>query len=429
MHAVPAIAEQPPASASARGAQATWAWHRFVARARAVQVGRAIALALLLALLLVPGWARSLGIAGSIPWILLAAGAASTLLNGLLLRRDRVVESTARSRRLLRATSWSSLCLDTLCALYLIAATGGLRSPLLALQLGLVGAFALLFPRPLAAVPALLLLPLLARIDRLLDPAAAGGPFEILAILGYGGLDLAIILLLVEADRQGEAHHERLLRLERVERELAVAKERGRLSREMHDGLGASLTSLALQSEILLGRCPDGRFREEVAELRSGTSEALEELRHGLRLMRGEFRLGAAARSHCEQLRRRIGVDLRFEGDDHPAADLADAAALHLFRLLQEAVSNAVRHAAASRIEVRLEAADGVVSLSVRDDGKGFESSSVGEGHYGLRGMQERASRCGGSLELRSAAGLGTEVRAVVPIRSPSPPAGRKEAK
>ena len=88
-----------------------------------------------------------------------------------------------------------------------------------------------------------------------------------------------------------------------------------------------------------------------------------------------------------------------------------------LLRIGQEAVANAVRHAAASRIDVQLIYESSRVSLRVEDDGRGFSPGANGlEGHYGLRGMQERASEIDAALELESAPGEGTRVSVQAPL-------------
>jgi len=428
--------------------ESQWRRLQFVARARTIAKGRWLVIVGAAAILSIPGWAEALGLVGPAPWLLLAAMTSLGVLHHLLLPREAgdlgagdeppltsapapgfrprgssqqapppgpVPERTSPS--LLRTVSYLSLCVDTLAALYLVAATGGLRSPLLALQVGLTALFVLLFPRPLAALPALAILPVLAQLERALGLAAPGGLFEPLAVLGYGALDLAIIFLIVGASRREEIHHAGLIRLERAEGELALAEERARLSREMHDGLGAALTGLSMQAEVLLGLCESGRLREEALDLRAAADDALDELRQGLWVIRGEFGLYRAARSHCEQLGRRAKQEIRYRDDGVAAIPLPGQAQLSLFRLLQEALSNAVRHAEANVIDVELAADDAHCVVSIRDDGRGFDPRVDRVGHYGLRGMRERALRLGAALELVSAPGQGTDVRIAVPIQ------------
>jgi signal transduction histidine kinase len=109
-----------------------------------------------------------------------------------------------------------------------------------------------------------------------------------------------------------------------------------------------------------------------------------------------------------------ISVDV--EGESRP---LPEETEQHLLRIAQEAVTNAVKHARASRVSIHLEMAGRKLSLRVADNGKGFEQdeafSELG-GHFGLLGMRERAERLGGELRLHSEPGHGTEVAVTVPI-------------
>ena len=93
----------------------------------------------------------------------------------------------------------------------------------------------------------------------------------------------------------------------------------------------------------------------------------------------------------------------------------------HLYRLAQEALHNAVKHAQAKRAWVELVAADGEVVLTVRDDGVGFDPAEPYPGHFGLETMRERALRIGADLSLESAPGTGTKVRVQVPVPGPAP--------
>jgi signal transduction histidine kinase len=86
-----------------------------------------------------------------------------------------------------------------------------------------------------------------------------------------------------------------------------------------------------------------------------------------------------------------------------------------LYRIAQEALHNAIKHAQPTRLEVRLDCDESEVLLEIRDDGRGFEPTGSFPGHLGLRSMEERASRLGGTLEIESASGAGTCVRVRLP--------------
>jgi signal transduction histidine kinase len=144
-------------------------------------------------------------------------------------------------------------------------------------------------------------------------------------------------------------------------------------------------------------------LRSVVFELRPATLEA-----EGL---------AGVLRQHVELLRRVSGraIELRLGG---PVPDLAPAVAAEVLRVAQEALNNALRHADAERIEVRLEDGDGRVVLSVADDGGGFDAAAGGPVRgrsLGLTSMEERAAALGGRLAIASRPGEGTTVRLEVP--------------
>ena len=208
-------------------------------------------------------------------------------------------------------------------------------------------------------------------------------------------------------------------RLYERSRELSVVSERNRLARELHDAVSQKLFSVVLTAEAaatLLDRDVDAA-REKVARARELAREALDELRE----LVGELRppdlerdgLAGALRKHVEVLRplHAATIELALDGG---AATHGDAERdRDVLRIAQEALHNALRHARARRVEVRLAARDGILELDIRDDGLGFDPGDAGlrARHLGLTSMEERARRLGGRLDIRSAPGAGTRVR------------------
>jgi signal transduction histidine kinase len=203
----------------------------------------------------------------------------------------------------------------------------------------------------------------------------------------------------------------------------AEEEERKRIAGELHDRMGARFFELSYgidraraavggdrpDAELHLARlgadaraCGD-EIRELMNELRPtvlddfGVSEALRE--YGMALSAGQSELR---------------VKLEIDPDANAARQEVNAA---LFRIAQEAVLNARKHAEASELEIGLarDPSAARIVLSVRDDGCGFDARAPTRGRYGLMTMRERAEACGGTLELTSAPGRGTRVRAVVP--------------
>jgi signal transduction histidine kinase len=111
------------------------------------------------------------------------------------------------------------------------------------------------------------------------------------------------------------------------------------------------------------------------------------------------------------------GIPVSCDADER-ASELSRGASLALFRILQEALANAAKHARARRITVALARTDDVISLAVSDDGAGFDAGRLGtSGGLGLVMMRERASQLNGRFEFESAPGHGTIIRVVVPFR------------
>ncbi|MDE2764087.1 MAG: ATP-binding protein [Gemmatimonadota bacterium] len=120
----------------------------------------------------------------------------------------------------------------------------------------------------------------------------------------------------------------------------------------------------------------------------------------------------------------------RIDGELERVEDELDAvASLTLYRIVQEAVTNAVKHSGAGEAAVTLRTANGWVSATIRDEGRGFEWTKAealdGDGRIGLTGMHERAALVGGTLTVRSAPGEGTTIRASVPVSEPDPDSAR----
>lgn len=227
------------------------------------------------------------------------------------------------------------------------------------------------------------------------------------------------------------AQYQRLLqRLEANEREFrrlgrAVWRvqedERRRLARELHDGLGQNLTALKHRlAQLGGGLAPDqDGLRDKLEAAIALCSEALDDTRNLSRLLRPpilddlglEPALNWLARSFGEA----AGVAVVVEIEPLPALD-GELQTL-LFRIAQEALNNAGKHAAASSILLRLVERDRQLQLQVIDDGRGFDiEQAAGAGGSGLGSMRERLRLYGGQLELRSSPGHGTRLRARVPL-------------
>jgi signal transduction histidine kinase len=206
-------------------------------------------------------------------------------------------------------------------------------------------------------------------------------------------------------------------RLHERSRELSIVEERNRLARELHDSVAQKLFGVVLAAEAAATLHERGG-EEEPAQLRrvqALSREAMDELRSvifALRPVELESEgLATTLRKHVDVLRRAYGrgIELELLG----AVDLPLETQGEIFRIAQEALANALRHAEAKLIAVRLDARGGRITLAVTDDGSGFDPSDpAGRSRsLGLTSMEERGAALGGSLSIESAPGEGTTVR------------------
>jgi signal transduction histidine kinase len=205
-------------------------------------------------------------------------------------------------------------------------------------------------------------------------------------------------------------------RLYERSRELSILSERNRLALELHDVVSQKLFSLVLGAEsaaTLLDRDVPAA-RRQIDRLQELAREALDELR----LLILELRppdlerdgLAGALRKEVDMLRRLHDVEIVIDVEDGVGGGARDADVL---RIAQEALHNALRHAAPGRVSVRVVGDGERLLVEVIDDGAGFEpgDTELRSKHLGLTSMEERAKSIGGRLELRSAPGAGTTVR------------------
>jgi signal transduction histidine kinase len=205
-------------------------------------------------------------------------------------------------------------------------------------------------------------------------------------------------------------------------RELSILSERNRLALELHDVVSQKLFGVVLGAEsagTLLER-DVAAGREQVARVGALAREALDELGSLILELRppdlARDGLCGALRKHVDVLRRLHGTPIAIQADASVSAGGGERDR-EVLRIAQEALHNALRHAGASRVDVRLAGEDGRVRLEVADDGTGFDpgDAELRSRRLGLTSMEERAARLGGRLEIHSAPGAGALVRLEVP--------------
>ncbi|HYZ06940.1 MAG TPA: sensor histidine kinase [Rubrobacter sp.] len=216
-----------------------------------------------------------------------------------------------------------------------------------------------------------------------------------------------------------ESAHAKLERYAERVKELTVAEERARMSREMHDSLGHYLTviNVGLQNaQRFREKRPDAAW-EEVEEARSLTQEALSEVRRWVRALKPlalEERAGPEALAALAHSFEGSGFDVRFtvEGSER---ELSGETELVLYRALQEGLTNALKHSKARRVTASLAFGEESVSLTVADDGEGAPEGASEKG-FGLATLGERAGALGGVLSAGNSSEEGFALRVELPM-------------
>lgn len=232
----------------------------------------------------------------------------------------------------------------------------------------------------------------------------------------FDAVTLVVGMAVAAGNHVQQQHHRRqaILRLSQIEVEnLARLAERERIGRDLHDLLGHTLSVIALKSDLArrLAERDPARAHQEIAEVERIAREALGQVRSAVTGIRA-----AGLRTELARVRLMLeaaDLQLRTELCDEPLPVATETA---LAFALREACTNVVRHARASRVEVRLSVDGGQAELCIADDGRGgVDQTNAGNG---LRGLRERVEALEGQLHIDSARGQGTRLRIRLPLAS-----------
>ncbi len=203
----------------------------------------------------------------------------------------------------------------------------------------------------------------------------------------------------------------------------AQEEERYRLAREIHDGPAQILANVALQLEYIskLATRDPLRAKDEIDTIQKDLRLAVGEVRRFMYDLRPptltQNGVGNAVESHCQRLGQRFGIEILVRWP--PGISLLPPRDTAVFRIVQEALQNVVKHAHATRVEVQAVEMEGALEVSVSDNGRGFEPGQVQRldpKHFGLAGMRARAQQIGATLNISSIPGRGTTVLLKVPL-------------
>jgi signal transduction histidine kinase len=231
----------------------------------------------------------------------------------------------------------------------------------------------------------------------------------------------------LQAERLAEAKRREAQRVELFRRVVGAQEaERQRIARELHDETGQTLTAigLGLRGAATMLHQDVEKAAQHLRELEALAARSLDELQRVIADLRpshlDDLGLAAALRWYAEEVESRasLEVDVEVTGE---VQDIPSAVSTALFRVAQEALTNAVRHSGADFVLVVLEFLPSTVRLRVEDNGRGFDPAALenpARPSWGLMGIEERAHLLGGTMEVRSTPGEGTAIEVVVPYSS-----------
>lgn len=202
----------------------------------------------------------------------------------------------------------------------------------------------------------------------------------------------------------------------------AVLEERQRLARELHDSVSQQLFALSMMSSATLKMLESNptKVKEQMGQIASIANKAQGEMRALLLHLRpidlsGET-LTDGIISLLKELKKK--TDLKFEASVDDIEDVSKSVEEHLFRIIQEALSNILRHANASKIKLTLTEQGDHIYLYISDNGKGFDTAEERKVSYGLKTMSERCEEIGGHFTIRSQKGRGTYIEIRIPVKN-----------
>lgn len=203
--------------------------------------------------------------------------------------------------------------------------------------------------------------------------------------------------------------------------QLAASQERNRLARELHDTLAHSLSGVTVQLQAVqaLWEVNVNGARQMLDQALQSTRNGLTEARRALQSLRAspleDLGLALAVSDLAESVAARANLRLDLDVKNH-LENISPEVEQCIYRVAQEALTNIARHAEAQTIRVALVRKNGQLTLTIADDGHGFNLDAVNGAHYGLKGLRERAEMVGAALQIESGVQRGTTIRLVLPV-------------
>ena len=318
--------------------------------------------------------------------------------------------------KLLRIFTFITLILDNIVLTVVIVKSGGLYSPILPTQLVYLIFFTTLYPRPIFVLPPLLTIPVITRIDLLLN-SNQSVVISVFMILWLSVLNLLVIYFVVLLDNSERENALSIYKYQSEHKERSILEEKNEIARNLHDGVGGTLSSLIIQSEYILSLAKDinnDEIIEEIKELKYYAEESMDEIRHSLNVIKNSFDFADSIDDYIKNFEMRNRIEVSSKIEKKAEIQLFSKKQVSLFRVFQEIMTNSLKHSGSNKFEFNLIIGK-FITIKLNDFGKGFDPNKNYVGHYGLKNLRERVDILGGEIDFNSKIGVGTIITISIP--------------
>ncbi len=378
---------------------------RFIERVRILYYARIFILLMSVSVIIIPALRVKFTIYGVTPYIMFIIMIFYSTINYYI-----------KSIKLLRVFTYLSLTFDNLVLMIVIVYTGGFQSPILTTQIVYLIFFTTLFPKPFHILPPLLMLPIIVRIDLILDQESPALE-SIFTIIWLSALNLIIIYFLVLLENKIHQNALKIYQYQTELKEKSILEEKNKIARDLHDGVGGALSSLIIQSEYILSLVSNdnSELLSELKELKYYAEESMDEIRRSLNVIKNNFDFEKAVNDFLSFFEERNRVKAESKSSNFGKIHLSHKDQLSLFRIFQEAMNNSLKHSGCNIIFYEINIENSKIKLEITDKGKGFNPDKNYIGHYGLKNLRERVNLLHGEIEIISVQNEGTTVKLSVP--------------
>ncbi len=379
--------------------------NRFRQRANILYYARIFLLFIGLSVVVVPDLRNKFNISGVIPYLVFFLMVVYSTINYYI-----------KQFKLLKIFTFITLIIDLIVLTILIVSSGGLHSPILSTQIVYLVFFTTLFQKPFFLLPPLLILPIITRVDSILGKNASIVD-SIFTILWFSSINLIIVYFIVLLNNKSHQSALNIYKFQQELKEKHLLAEKNKIARDLHDGVGGSLSSLILQSEYIIsiakGTVSDEIFKE-IEELKTYAEESMEEIRRSLSVIKNSFDLENSILEYLENFtyKNKIEVIRKFEMG---RIKLLVKDQISFFRVFQEIMTNAMKHSGSDKINLYLKIDISDIFLRINDYGKGFDIDKEYIGHFGLKNLRERVELLNGKLNIEYTKEEGSIIEITIP--------------